>query len=332
MDLETDRVVWDGHGCLPLVATSASAEGLALYRRSGVDVVSVNVGDSDVALDRQMRLAGCFAAFVRRHPDDYVMVGTVAEVDAAWRSGRLGVVFDVEGAHALGDDIDLVEVYQRIGVRTVALVYNLTNQVGGGCHDAVDGGLTPLGRRLVEALDDVGIVVDCSHAGYRTARDTIEAARGPVVFSHSNPRALVDHPRNIHDELIQACAAKGGVVGINGVSRFLGDNDVNAATIATHIDHVAQLVGAEHVGLGLDYVVSDDDLLDNLAASSAFWPDGFGYGAGMRFAGPDRIPSIVAELEQRGYDHAAINAILGGNLRRIAQTVWRSTSMPGSPS
>ncbi len=305
-----------------MVAEASSAAGLVVYRQAGVDVVSVNIGDSDVPFERQVRLAACFGSFVRRHADDYTMIATVADVDAARASGRLGVVFDVEGAHALGDDLDLVEAYHSLGVRTMALVYNLANRVGGGCHDAVDDGLTSFGRRLVRELDEIGIVVDCSHAGYRTAHETIEAARGPVVFSHSNPRALVDHPRNIPDELIVACASRGGVVGINGVSRFIDDDGVSAETIAIHIDHAVQLIGPEHVALGLDYVVSDDDLLDNFASSPAFWPPGFGYGASMRFAGPDRIPGIALALRGRGYDEGAIGAILGGNLRRIAQVVW----------
>jgi len=143
-----------------------------------------------------------------------------------------------------------------------------------------------------------------------------------VVFSHSNPRALVDHPRNIPDELIAACAARGGVVGINGVSRFIDDDRVSAETIATHVDHAVQLVGPQHVALGLDFVVSNDDLLDNFASSPAFWPPGYGYGESMRFAGPDRIPGIVVALRGRGYDEHAISAILGGNLRRLAAVVW----------
>lgn len=284
-------------------------------------MVSVNIGDSDVPFERQVRLAAAFSAFVDRHDDDYAMVGSVAEVDAARGSGRLGVVFDVEGARAV-DDLDLVGVYRRLGVRTFALVYNLGNGVGGGCHDPVDHGLTSFGRQFVRELEQHGIVVDCSHAGYRTSLEAIDAATRPVVFSHSNPRRLVDHPRNIPDELIIACARTGGVVGINGVSAFLDDPATSAESIATHIDHVAQLVGPEHVALGLDYVVSGADLAANFASSSAFWPAGFGYGDDMRFAGPDRIADVAAALDRRGYDERSLGSILGGNLRRVAQAVW----------
>ena len=304
------------------MAAESSAEGLATYRAAGVSVVSVNIGDSDVPFERQMRLAACFRSHVRRHPDDYRMVSSAAEVDAAHDDGVLGVVFDVEGAFAV-DGLDLVDVYRQVGVRTFALVYNLANGVGGGCHDAVDDGLTAFGRSFVRELQAAGIVVDCSHTGYRTAREAIDMAEAPVVFSHSNPRALVDHPRNIPDDLIRACASTGGFVGINGVSGFLDDPRSRPETIAEHVDHVVQLVGPEHVALGLDHVVSMDDLTDNFAASPAFWPQGFGYGPHMWFAGPDCVPGVAAALRMRGYDEPAVAAVLGGNQRRVAAAVWR---------
>jgi membrane dipeptidase len=320
--MDRGLLVWDGHGCLPLVPDPRSAEGLERYHRAGVDVVSINIGDSDVPLERQVRLAACYRDHVRRHPESYELVATVADVDRVHAEGRLGVVFDVEGAVAIDDQLEIVDVYQTLGVRTMALVYNLANRVGGGCHDAVDEGLTSFGRQLVGRLEGAGIVVDCSHAGYRTAREVINIAQHPVVFSHSNPRVLHDHPRNIPDDLVVACASTGGVVGINGIGIFLGDGDISTGRLIDHIDHVVQLVGAEHVAIGLDFVESADDLTSNFAASPTFWPAGFGYGDDMTWIGPERFPDIVTTMRDRGYDDEAIRAILGGNLRRVAEAVW----------
>ena len=123
------------------------------------------------------------------------------------------------------------------------LVYNRRNLAGSGCHDPEDEGLTDLGRAILAEMDRVGMVKCCSHTGYRTAREILDSTDRPVIFSHSNPRALRDHPRNIPDDLIRACAATGGVVGINGVGLFLGTGPPTAEVIVRNIDYVAQLVG-----------------------------------------------------------------------------------------
>ena len=112
----------------------------------------------------------------------------------------------------------------------------------------------------------------CSHTGYRTAREILDSTDRPVIFSHSNPRALRDHPRNIPDDLIRACAATGGVVGINGVGLFLGTGPPTAEVIVRNIDYVAQLVGAAHAGLGLDYMFKSSELDEPGAAAPRSGP------------------------------------------------------------
>ena len=138
--------------------------------------------------------------------------------------------FDIEGANAIGDQLSLLGLYRDLGVRWMLLAYNRNNRAGGGCQDE-DPGLTAFGRRMLHEMARVGIVACCSHTGYRTAREAIDESPTPVIFSHSNARALVDHPRNIPDDLIKACAARGGVVGVNGIGIFLGDNDASLARV-----------------------------------------------------------------------------------------------------
>ena len=130
--------------------------------------------------------------------------------------------------------------------------YNLNNEAGGGCHDT-DVGLTSFGRAVIRAMNNIGILIDCSHTGYRTTMEAMEASSHPVVFSHSNARTLCDHERNIKDDQALACAAGGGVVGVNGIGIFLGEDDIRTPALIQHIQYYVDLLGIEHVGIGLDY-------------------------------------------------------------------------------
>jgi membrane dipeptidase len=217
----------------------------------------------------------------------------------------------------------LVDLYYDLGVRWMSIVYNRRNLSGSGCHDAEDAGLTTFGHELVRRMDEVGMVKCCTHTGYRTAMDVLTGTDRPTIFSHSNPRALRDHPRNITDALIDACAATGGVVCVSGVGIFLGDNDASIGTYVDHLEHVIQRVGPQHVGIGLDYVFDTDGLDILLTNHADMWPPGFGYAAGIRFVAPENLPGVTEELLRRRYGDLDVHAVLGGNLLRVAREVWR---------
>jgi len=148
-------------------------------------------------------------------------------------------------------------------------------------------------------------------------------ATKPVVFSHSNAHAIVAHPRNIPDDLVRECAQTGGVVGVNGIGLFLGPADADQAElVATHIDHMVQIVGPPHIGLGLDYVFDTGELKAYLAKMRATFPAEFGYDADISMLPPEKVVDVVASLLRRGYAESDIRAILGGNFLRIAREVW----------
>jgi membrane dipeptidase len=172
-------------------------------------------------------------------------------------------------------------------------------------------------------MDRVGLVKCCSHTGYRTAAEVFEVSTRPTIFSHSNPRALRDHPRNIPDALIDACARSGGVVCVNGVGIFLGDNDIRVSTFVDHVEYVVQRAGPRHVGLGLDYVFDQAGMDAVLSGMDHIWPAGYGYRAGIQFLAPEQLPAVTDELLTRGYDDATVRGILGENLLRVADQVWR---------
>jgi membrane dipeptidase len=318
--MRTTTIVWDNHACLPFNDTQQWLPGIERYRKAGVDVVTINIGDSHVPLEVLIRTAAGIRHYVQSHPDRYALGLATSDIRAAKAAGKLAV----EGVYALGEQLSLVEFLYQIGVRWMLLVYNRRNLAGGGCHDPEDGGLTDLGRAMLQEMDRVGMIKCCSHSGYRTAREIIDHSDQPVIFSHSNPRRLRDHPRNIPDELIRACAATNGVIGINGVGLFLGDGAPTAEAVVRNIDYVSQLIGAEHVALGLDYMFKGSGVEEPGRESRELWPAEWGYRAGMEFLGPESIPEIAEGLTSLGYSPAAISGILGENLMRVAEAVWKS--------
>ena len=226
---------------------------------------------------------------------------------------------------ALRDDIAMVAFYYRLGVRQMLFAYNRNNAAGGGCHDE-DVPLTDFGRAVVDEMNRVGMVVDCSHSGYRTTMEAMERSSAPVIFSHSNPSALTPHGRNIRDDQIRACAATGGVIGLNGIGLFLGDREARTESIFRRIDYVVQLVGPEHAGIGLDYPfpVRGLDIDGLLVTHPEVWPPSAGYGTGeYRNAEPEQLPELTELMLQAGYDEPTVRGILGENFLRVAGAVWK---------
>lgn len=319
-----DRVVaWDHHACLPLrPLDTAFLPQLARHRAAGFDAVTVNIGFGDQGPEAHLRMLAALRHWILQRPDEYLLLLEPDDVARAHASGRLAVGFDIEGANAIGEQLSLIQLYHDLGVRWMLMAYNQPNRVGGGCQGD-DAGLTAFGRAVVAEMERVGMQVCVSHTGHRTVRDVFEVATRPVIFSHSNCAALHAHPRNIPDELIRACAATGGVVGINGVGIFLGRNDIASETYARHVDHVVQLVGPAHVSIALDYVFDPSELEAYMAQMRSTFPPGLGYELGARFVPPEQLEEIVATLQGWGYDDDALAALLGGNLLRLARTVWK---------
>jgi membrane dipeptidase len=317
---------WEAHTCLPL-HPDASFAPLERYRTGGVHYVSINVGMDMNPLSQILPVIAAFRSRLLEQPDRYLLPATVADIERARHEGKLAVGFDLEGALPLLERPEMVAFYRDLGVRQIHFAYNRNNSVAGGCHDRPQG-LTALGRRMVDAVNDTGVLMDCSHTERRTTLDIMAHSHQPVVFSHANPLALVEHGRNISDEQIRACAATGGVVCISGVSRFLGVEAPGATDIARHIAHVANLVGTQYVGLGLDIGFGESALDDDPPAPfdpGFWWPVSEGYGSGirqMRYAPVDVWQRLPEALSNMGMNDADIGGVLGGNMVRVAGQVW----------
>ena len=322
-DRLASMLVWDNHACMPLTPHDASfLPQLQRHRDAGADVVMVNVGFGDDGVEQHLRMLAALRDWLLAHSSEYRLIQTVDDIAVARANGQLAVGFDIEGANAIDDQLSLLGLYRDLGVRWMLLAYNRNNRAGGGCQDE-DAGLSAFGRRMLHEMARVGIVACCSHTGYRTAREAIDESPTPVIFSHSNARALVDHPRNIPDDLIKACAARGGVVGVNGIGIFLGNNDASVGNVARHVLHMLDLVGPSHVGLGLDYIFDTRDLAAEIAAHPDKFPPHLGYSADIAMTAPEQLPDLADELARRGVDDASLAQIFGGNWLRVAREVWQ---------
>lgn len=321
----TSGVVWDQHCCLPLLP-GADIAPLHRYLEAGATYVSVNVGYAPHGIESTVEVLSSFRHQVLADPEHFRLATSVEDILSAREDGRLAVGFDLEDTNPLGGRIEMVQTYYDLGVRSMLMTYNGVNQAGYGCHADVDEGLTPFGRRVVKEMNRVGMFVDGSHTGYRTCMEAFSLSDQPVIFSHSSMRGVWDHERNIRDDQARACAESGGVIGINGVGIFLGENDASAQALARHVDYAAQLVGPEHVGIGTDYVFDSADLNLELSQNPHLFPPSYSRWGRVDFLGPELLGEVQAELRQLGYEDADVAGVMGGNFLRLAEQVWKSPS------
>lgn len=325
--LMQETLVWDNHGCMPLRPLDERfLPQLQRYRSAGVNVATLNIAWDGVPADTGPRMLASFRRWLGARSDDYLLVRTAQDLDAAQTGRRLGVLFDIEGGCALMGQLSMVQLYYDLGVRWMAIAYNRRNALGGGCLDPDDAGLTAFGRQVVDEMARVGMVTCCSHTGYRTTMEVMERAVHPVIFSHSNALSVWAHKRNIRDEAIRACARTGGVVGINGYGAFVGSDGATTDDFLRHVAHVIELVGPAHVGLGTDYVFDTNEIAELMQAKSSFLPQSEGYSADTPMVEPERLPRIVQGLLRLGLTDDDVKAFLGGNLRRVAGQVWKPIS------
>ena len=281
-----------------------------------------NEGAPDVVYSRLAKMR----YELSQHPDKIILVDGVADIRAAKESGRLAIGFHFQGTEPVGRDLANVGSYYQLGVRWMLMAYNFQNNVGTGCIEAQknDLGISRFGKDLIAEMNRVGMLVDCSHSGYRTTMDAMSLSTKPCIFSHSNPRALYDHPRNIRDDQIKMCAQTGGIIGINGVGPFIGEpQEVTVDTMVRHIDHVVQLVGPKHVALGLDYMTQLHCQLLYDFYKGDVTKVGLPQQRPWGFFSPTQVPVLLSKLLARGYTPDALRGIMGENFLRVATAVWR---------
>jgi membrane dipeptidase len=308
---------------LPL--TDAEA---AMFRTCGITGFhnSVGVGGAS-AYDDALEFIAAWSGFVGRNTHVFSLVGRVDDLDAAKAKQKIAVIMGLQNADEFREPKD-VKAFYELGLRCAQLTYNTQNLLGSGSTERVDGGISDYGEQIIKSMNEVGMLVDVSHSGDKTTLDAIELSPKPIAFTHSNCRALNNHPRLKTDEAIRKLAAKGGVMGITGVRMFVKDKEpTTVEDIVDHIDHVVKLVGIDHVGIG-----SDSDLMgydhmppDQYKQLKAGYKSSYAFRDKIDTDGfdhPRKVYDLTAALIRRGHSDSNIQAILGGNFRRLLGSTW----------
>ncbi len=264
------------------------------------------------------------------------LIRQASDIRRAKESGQMGIILHFQGTEPIENDLNLVHLFKELGVGMIQLAYNVKNRVGDGCEERTDAGLSRFGLKLIRELNQARVVVDCSHTGYRTTMEALEASTRPVVFSHANVKAVHDSPRNIRDDQIKAAAESGGLIGMVGFPAFVsGDPHPTLDQFIDHMDYITDLTGSgDHVALGIDYfqgqagVMEDDEaqeLYRGIVASGRWQPDNYPpppYRYPQGIDTPRDLPNLTAGLLARGYREEDVKKILGGNWVRVFEEVW----------
>lgn len=262
-----------------------------------------------------------------QHADLIMPVHRVEDIEVAKKTQRVGLIFGFQDTAPIQDNERLLAIYHALGVRIIQLTYNHQNLVGGGCMIQEDNGLSPFGLKVIADMNRLGILIDLSHCGPRTSREAIEASQVPVAFTHANPVAIADHPRNKTDEALKALAAKGGVVGAATLPAMLtGQKHATIDDYLAAIDYLVNLLGIDHVGLGPDFMedMPEEILVAALKGISTFEKEK--YFSTKQISGFESIskcPNVTSELLAQGCDMGQVKKIMGGNWLRLYKEVWQ---------
>jgi membrane dipeptidase len=278
---------------------------------------------------------------VRRYPQHLEMASSAADIRRIRKSGRIASLIGVEGGHQIGNSPAALRQFHALGTRYMTLTHSKNNDwADSATDDPVHNGLTAFGRALIGEMNRLGMMVDLSHVSPKVMHDVLDATKAPVIFSHSNARALMDHARNVPDDVLKRMPANGGVVMVNFFPGFISDAyrrraaerdaedarlknlysgqperrkaaldawdsahpevEVPLAEVADHIEHVRKVAGADHVGIGSDF-------------------DGISGTAPRGLEGVESYPSLLAELARRGWSDSDLAKLAGGNILRVME-------------
>ena len=278
-------------------------------------------GDSTIAREGfatvQLEQIDIARRVIARYPERFEAVTTAAGFHAAFARGRIGSVLGMEGGHAIENSLGALRAFYALGARYMTLTHNQTIDWADAAADAPrHDGLTRFGEEVVREMNRLGMLVDLSHVSPATMSDALNVTEAPVLFSHSNARALVDHVRNVPDSILRRLPANGGVVMVTFVPGFssaavaawnripaaerpAGETAPRAtlAQVADHIEHIRRVAGIDHVGLGGDFD-GIEDVVEGLEDVSAY-------------------PRLLAELSRRGWSDADLRKLAGENVRRV---------------
>lgn len=309
-------------------------EGFAEIARSGIAMLETTLGPAGnptFSYEAAVRDLATWHGVFNQYRDRVVHVRRTDDIIQAKRDGKFAVMLGFQNGTHLNRDLRNVDFFYHLGIRQIQLTYNELNALGAGSTERSDVGLSDFGVEVVHRMNELGMLVDLSHCGVKTTLDAIEVSRKPVVFSHTNCRALNDNMRCKTDEQIRKLAAKGGVMGITTVNFFVSNKPRSTLDdYIAHIEHVVKLVGIDHVGIGTDSSIAG--WRSNFPTEKIFWDFHnqfkFKPGADVRWPPfieeldvPEKFHVIRRRLLQKGFSTGDVGKILGGNFLRIYREI-----------
>jgi membrane dipeptidase len=320
--VHADSIIIDG-----LEISAWNEETLTRLRQGGLTAVNATVAVHEGFRDTVSNIAEWYRMF-DRYSSLIMPVRTTDDIRRAKELGKVGLIFGFQSTSPIEDDLYLLSIFKELGVRIIQLTYMNRNYVGDGCLERTDCGLSGFGLEVVEEMNRLGILIDLSHVGYTTTMEAIEASEKPVAFTHANPRALCDHPRNKTDEQIKALTGKGGVIGANIFPSFLAaGSKATIEDVVDVIDYLVDLAGIDHVGIGTDFTEGQTrEWFDWLLTGKSKKEPGMTIE--YPIVNPEGIqsaadfPNITQALLARGYAEPDVRKIIGENWLRLFEQVW----------
>ncbi len=291
-------------------------------RASGLTAIQTSLANRNLQV--ALRDLARWQALFDKHPDRLLKATRASHFADARKTGRIAVVLGFQNATIVESDVKNLETLYELGTRCIQLTYNARNLLGDGCTERTNSGLSDFGVRVVERMNELGMVVDLSHCGEQTSRDGIALAKRPPAFTHTVCKAIHDHVRGKSDELLKALSDKGGVTGITALGYFVGPTaQTGLEDYFRHIDHAVKVCGIDHVGLASDYAIRGimathtreswyvPRLTSFKPVYNVRWPPNI-----AELDPPGRFRVIAQGLGKRGYTTAQVEKIIGGNWAR----------------
>ncbi len=276
---------------------------------------------------------------IRAPESGWKLVESAADVHTARAQGKVGLIMGWQNMRVIEDKLHRIAMFRRLGVSVMQLTYNNRNFIGDGCLEPEDSGLSLFGRRAVRAMNEAGVAIDLSHVGERTALQAAQRSQQPVFLTHANAHSVAAMPRNKSDALMKAVAATGGTVGASIYGPMCWDRDPahqpSLADFMRHLEHIASVVGLDHVSIGTDLPAvrdlrSVDSILEmtrtRFPENVGAYEQAFGGGARERYlrecGSHADLVLVTAALLERGWSEGQIRALLSGNLLRALDRCW----------
>lgn len=276
--------------------------------------------------NRAMELFKNYMAALIAYPDKLLLVESVDDIYRAKKENKLGVIFGFQTSTPVAQDWTNLWIMYKLGLRVMQLTYMNRTLCGDGCQEINDMGLTCFGQQMIRVMNQVGILLDLSHCGWKTAEDALKYTDRPVICSHTNPYEKCKITRNFPDDLIRGIAESGGVMGINAHPMICTTrNGAERPDMSDYMDcmeYMIQVAGIDHVGIGPDLFHGFTLWEETRWHTGGYLLNG-GWKTTIDLEGEEGIPLIALELAKRGYSKEDIKKVMGENFLRVFKETWK---------